>query len=67
MVGEYDNPAGLAIRVAVPVALVYSAYLVGFCPCETMLACEKHGITFFVLMLLSLMGVLVHMQSGAKK
>jgi hypothetical protein len=66
MVGEYDNSLGLAIRVTVPVALVYSAYLVGFCPCETMLACEKHGVTFFALMLLSLLGVLVHMNSGAK-
>lgn len=62
--GFNDNALGLTIRVGVPIALLYAAYLVAMCPCDTMLACESHGTTYFALMGLAIVGVAIHMEYG---
>ena len=62
--GYNDNALGLTIRVAAPLALLYAAYLVALCPCDTMLACDDHGTAYFALMGLAILGVALHMEYG---
>ena len=64
--GFNDNALGLTIRVAAPLALVYAAYLVAMCPCDTMLACESHGTTYFALVGFAILSVAIHMEYGHK-
>jgi TctA family transporter len=65
MVGEYDNALGTVIRAGVPVALIYAAYLVAFCPCKTMLACDTHSSRYFYIMMLAMLAVVVHIEYGS--
>ena len=65
MVGEYDSTLGMVIRTGVPVALVYAAYLVAFCPCKTMLACDTHSSRYFYIMMLAMLAVVVHIEYGS--
>ena len=46
--GHNDNALGLLIRIGIPIALLIAAYLVAFCPCDTLLACDSHGPAAFV-------------------
>ena len=64
--GHNDNELGLTIRVAVPLALLYAAYLVAFCPCKTMLACDTHSSRYFYIMMLAILAVVVHIEYGSK-
>ena len=64
MVGHNDNALGWTIRIGVPIALLVAAYLVAFCPCDKLLACEGHGAGFFALIGLALTGTATHMQYG---
>ena len=65
MVAERDNALGLTVRVSVPLALFYAAILVAKCPCDSMLACDTHGSTFFILIGFAIIGVALHMELGS--
>jgi hypothetical protein len=65
--GHNDNALGWTIRIGVPIALLVAAYLVAFCPCDTLLACEGHGAGYFALIGLAISGVATHMHYGHNK
>ena len=62
--GHNDNALGLLIRIGIPIALLIAAYLVAFCPCDTLLACDSHGPTYFALLGIALSGAAAHMRFG---
>ena len=62
--GHNDNALGLIMRIGIPIALLIAAYLVAFCPCDTLLACDSHGPTYFALLGIALSGAAAHMRFG---
>ena len=62
--GHNDNALGLLIRIGIPIALLIAAYLVAFCPCDTLLACDSHGPAYFALLGIALSGAAAHMRFG---